>query len=113
MSKRIEALNAVKQYIEERKQIQYDYIQVKENGYVSYDAVGYIAHVLGFSDELLHNLAGDEINSEELNTRNFVNELIEFDFSIEELAELQELNDLSNSSERLIEYIDELIGEES
>ena len=109
MSKRIEALNEVKQYVEERKHIRYDYIQVKEDGYVSYDAIGYIAHELGMSDEFLKSLNGDEIGSDEITTHTFVNELIAFGFSIEELVELQEKNDYSDSAEDLIAYIDVLI----
>lgn len=113
MSEKIEALKLAKEYVDERKQIQFDYIQVKEDGYVSYDVVGYIAHTLGIPDEVLCMLNGDEIGSEEFFTKSFRDQLIAYGFITEELIELQELNDLPNSSETLIAYIDELIEEEA
>lgn len=108
MSKKLEALKAVREYVEERKNIQFNYIQVKEDGYVSYDAIGHIAHTLEISDQVLQTLEGDSIESDDEYTKEFADILIGFGFTIEELEKVQELND-SGSADQLVEYIDELI----
>jgi hypothetical protein len=111
MSKsKLEILNELKQYVDERKIIHYDYIQVKESGYVSYDSLGFIANQIGIEDDVLLELHGDSIDSAHVGTKEFAENLIEAGFSLDELAELQILND-SSPVEELLEYINVLIEE--
>jgi hypothetical protein len=111
MSNKLEALKELREYVDERKHIQFNYIQEKEDGYVSYDALGRIAQTFGVSDETLKALDGDEISSDDLNVIAFAQILIDQGFTREELETIQELNDTAGSVEELIDYIDKLIEE--